>query len=621
MSAFRVALVSMPWASAQRGSIALGILKRSLRRVGVEGDIHYLNLRMAARMHPGIYETMSNIVLAGDWMFAQHLFGPYGTGELENRRDDVTRAEGPDILATLKNYQIDDDSIVRSLIPGFLAEVVECIPWGRYAVVAFTSVFVQHAASLLMARRIKDRWPGIRIVMGGSNVAGPMGRETLRAFEWVDCVVDGEGEAVFPELVGRIRDGQSAAGLTGVSCREGNTLHFASGPAPLTPLDQVPIPDYADYFTALRDRRLGGRIQPRILYEGARGCWWGQKTPCTFCSQNGQSLAFRAKTARRVRRELDALARRHECLNFEAVDNVLDPRQLGELFPALVRDGRDYKLFYDVRSSLTRRQVALLRAAGVRALEIGIEAVHDGTLRLMHKGVPAWRNIQMLRWCAEEEIAVTWHLLFGMPGEVPAQYTETLEIVRELTHLQPPLPAGRILLQRFSPYFQDPARWGLRDVRPRRLYRHIYPPGRARLEELAYHFEWDWDGRLENQGELAAPLQDWVERWKEAYRRREIFFTRRRGPGFVELVDNRPLGASWRIPPPRKFVLKGLAAEVYELCAEARTPARIAAEAGRRGNGRTPGSNGIQSLLDRLVEEKLLMKSGGRYLSLALPWS
>jgi hypothetical protein len=238
----------------------------------------------------------------------------------------------------------------------------------------------------------------------------------------------------------------------------------------------------------------------------------------------------------------------------------------------------------------------------------------------MHKGVPAWRNIQMLRWCAEEEIAVTWHLLFGLPGEVPAQYTETLETIRELTHLQPPLTAGRILLQRFSPYFQDPARWGIRDVRPRRLYRHIYPPGRARLEELAYHFEWDWDGRLENQGELAAPLQDWVERWKESYRRREIFFTRRRGPGFVELVDNRPLGASWRIPPPRKFVLKGLAAELYELCAQARTPARLAAEAGLRGNGGRPGTAEILGLLDRLVGERLMMKSGGRYLSLALPW-
>ncbi len=621
MSSFRVALVSMPWASAQRGSIALGILKRSLRRIGVACDTHYLNLRMASRMHPGIYETMANIVLLGDWLFAQHLFGAYGTGELANRREDVERAEGPDILASLERYQIDERGIVGRIIPAFLEDCLERIPWDRYAVVGFTSVFVQQAASLLLARRIKERWPGIRIVLGGSNVAGPMGRETLRAFDWVDAAVDGEGETAFPELVRRIRDHRSAAGLPGVSCREGDALHFASGPAPLTPMDQVPTPDYEDFFTALRQNRLDGRVNARILYEGARGCWWGQKEPCTFCSQNAQSLKFRAKAPRRVLRELEALARRHECLNFEAVDNVLDTRQLRELFPELIRLGRDYKLFYDVRSSLTRRQMAMLRSAGVRALEVGIEALHDGVLRLMKKGVSALQNIQILKWCAEEEIAVTWHLLYGLPGEVPGQYKETVETVRHLTHLHPPLTAGRILLQRFSPYFQDPERWGIRGVRPRRLYKYIYPADKVRLADMAYHFEWDWSDRLPDLEALAAPLLDWVECWKEAYRRREIVFTRRRGPGFVELVDNRPLGPSWRIPPPRKTVLTGLSAAVYEIGAEAKTTARIAAEAGRRGNGGPAAAAEIQSVLDRFVREGLMMRSGRRYLSLAVPWS
>ena len=615
----RVALVCMPWASAYRGSIALGILKRSLRRRGIPSDTHYLNLRLAARMHLGIYETLSNIALVGDWLFARHLFGPEGPGELANRPEDVIRAEGPEILASLERYSIDSEAIARDLLPAFLEDCLAEIAWDRYGVVAFTSVFVQHAACLLLARRIKARWPGIRIVMGGSNVGGAMGRETLRAFDWVDYVVDGEGESVFPELVRRIADGRSGAELTGVSCRESGRLHFSNELAPRTAIGQVPVPDYAEYFTALRDQGLEGRVSPRILYEGARGCWWGQKTPCTFCSQNGQSLAFRAKSPRRVHRELNVLARRHECLNFEAVDNVLDTRQLRELFPVLAREGRDFKLFYDVRSTLTRRQVALLRSAGVRAMEVGIESLHDGVLRLMRKGVTSLQNIQMLKWCAEEGISVTWHLLFGLPGELPAHYAETLESARKLTHLPPPLTTGRIFLQRFNSYFQDPQRYGVRNVIPKRLYRYIYPPEKVRLADLAFHFEWEWDGQLAGMDTLAAPLRELVSRWREAYPRQRVFFDFRRGPDFIEFLDNRPLGSEWRIPPPRRTVLRGSAAAIYEACAEAKPLAKIAA-AVHDGGARPVDAGEVGRTLAELVEAGLVLESGGRFLGLALPW-
>lgn len=271
----RVALVCMPWASARRGSIALGLLKRALRRHGIAADTYHLNVRLAGRMHPGLYESISNVTLLGDWLFSQHLFGAHGSGELANTLTDVTRAGGRGILAILDRLPMDTDAIVQNILPAFLAECLDTIPWETYDVVGFTSVFVQHAASLLLAKRIKDRWPDTHIVMGGSNLAGPMGRENLRAFEWIDAIVDGEGDEVLPQLIHRLRRGEPLRGLPGVSCREGQGLHFATGPAPLVPLDRAPVPDYAEFFDELQRQGLRDRIQPRILYEGARGCWWG----------------------------------------------------------------------------------------------------------------------------------------------------------------------------------------------------------------------------------------------------------------------------------------------------------------------------------------------------------
>ena len=52
-----------------------------------------------------------------------------------------------------------------------------------------------------MAKLIKDLYPDVTIVFGGANYDGEMGLEYFRAFPFIDHVVVGEGEEVFPELV------------------------------------------------------------------------------------------------------------------------------------------------------------------------------------------------------------------------------------------------------------------------------------------------------------------------------------------------------------------------------------------------------------------------------------
>jgi hypothetical protein len=80
----RVALVCMPFSSIRRPSIALGLLKRVLRKKRIEADILQLNLWMAKRMDLEIYESISGRVLQGEYIFSQHLFGEFGSGELKS---------------------------------------------------------------------------------------------------------------------------------------------------------------------------------------------------------------------------------------------------------------------------------------------------------------------------------------------------------------------------------------------------------------------------------------------------------------------------------------------------------------------------------------------------------
>src|SRR4051794_12643655 len=74
----RAVLVSMPFSSAVRPSIGLGLLKAALVRDGLPCDVQYFDLRFAARIGLDQYECVAHTTverLLGDWIFAAGLWG------------------------------------------------------------------------------------------------------------------------------------------------------------------------------------------------------------------------------------------------------------------------------------------------------------------------------------------------------------------------------------------------------------------------------------------------------------------------------------------------------------------------------------------------------------------
>src|SRR5689334_9461539 len=81
----RVALVCMPWNSTFSPSLAMALLKTYERDAGWTPDLHYLNIRLARRIGVKRYEAIvGQGAVCIEWFFAQELFGPRGTGEIDN---------------------------------------------------------------------------------------------------------------------------------------------------------------------------------------------------------------------------------------------------------------------------------------------------------------------------------------------------------------------------------------------------------------------------------------------------------------------------------------------------------------------------------------------------------
>lgn len=612
VSPVRVALVNMPFAMVDRPSIQCGLLKAALTRAGHQVDVHYLNLELALTLGRTTYEQIAehrSDELLGDWLFAVAAFGLRGDEE-------AYRVAYPEVERTCAHLGIAWEELCRwrrEVLPAVVARWAEGVDWDQYAVIGFTSVFEQNVAALALARRIKQRYPQVITVFGGANFEAEMGPEQVRAFPWIDYAVIGEADETFPALVNRLAHGERGAVLPGVVYRENG--HVAGDPTPgrVFRMDRLPDPNYDEYFEALF--RLGrealvGDYPPVLPFESARGCWWGQKHHCTFCGLNAGGMAFRSRSPQAVAGQLRRLAARYSIANFQAVDNILDLRYLDALFPELTASRLDYTFFYEVKSNLTREQLRTLARAGVHSIQPGIESFSTHLLHLMRKGTTMLRNIRLLKWAHYHGMRIGWNILCGFPGERPEDYHQQAALLPLLFHLPPPNGAGRIWLERFSPYYADPA-FPVRNKRPRRAYRFIYPEG-VDLDKIAYYFDYEMENTLPD--DAYRPLQRLVEEWKDRWGGpHKPLLVYQRAPDWMQVIDKRDPAA------PRALALHGIEADAYEYCSETDHAAERVAVHLRATHGRPVETGEVRDLLRRLCGQGLMVEEDDHFLSLALP--
>jgi ribosomal peptide maturation radical SAM protein 1 len=612
-SAWPVALVCMPFVSAVRPSIQLGLLKALAAAHGFPAATFHLHLDFAAAVGLELYEALSQHRgrLLGDWLFSLAAFGDEAPGPEDRFLDDFADAVDP-VLAGAGATREDLRRLRRTEVPRYLDRLVEEVPWQDFRVVGFSSTFQQNAASFALAARLKRRFPHLVTLFGGANFEGEMGLELVRSVGCIDHAVIGEGDRAFPAFLAALAEGRDPAVVPGVVSRRDGAVTPLCPPGLFHDLDRLPVPDYEEYFQ--RAEALGllgrhGRRRVGIPFESARGCWWGQKHHCTFCGLNGAGMAFRAKSPGRVADELAELARRHGSFRLEAVDNIVDPSYLETLFAALARAGSDYELFYEVKSNLTREQVRVLRLGGVTSIQPGIESLSTPVLRLMRKGVTAIQNVNTLRWARYHGLDVGWNILWGFPGETEEDYRRQVELLGLLAHLQPPGHAGRIWMERFSPLFADRQAFPARGVRPEASYGYVYPR-RVRLDRVAYFFDYELEGTLPEA--VYEGTRERVRAWQAAWEGPEkpslTFWS---SPGLVQVEDRRSAGAvgvhTFREP----------LAGAYAACSDRPT---CAAEVKRR-RGLDWSEADVEAMLDEFCARGVMMREGNLFLALALPAS
>jgi ribosomal peptide maturation radical SAM protein 1 len=635
----RVLLVNMPFSNLRWPNFGLSLLKAAATRRGIGCDLAYLNFDFAERVGLEHYTWIADcfaFILGGERLFARHFFANLADDE-DYCRDVLMKTDDRFTDQDRRAYEASQQHVAP-----FLDRCMESIDWSSYAVVGFAATFQQTLPALCLARRIKQVRPEIKVLFGGAACQAPMGIELARQFPLIDYVFLGEADLTFPAVVEQILAGGPVSLPQGVVGREEGIRDWGLGiredslgreegirdsglgiikdtvgresleldaVCPAVDLNALPYPDFDDYFARLKASPLRPEIEPLFFFETSRGCWWGQKHQCKFCGLNGNALAFRSKEPRRVIEELRYLVDRHGVRRASTADNILDYRYFDTLLPLLQESGLGLGFGYELKCNLTKPQVQSLVRAGLGAAQLGIETFSTPILKRIHKGASALQNLQTLKWFSEAGVEVKWNFLYGFPGEDPAEYAVLAQLAPLLYHLVPPVATGRVRLDRFSPYFQDPAGHGMANPRPVPAFRYVYPFPQDVLARLAYYYEYNYaDGRTLD---YVAPALAAVERWRELAGQVTLRWWDR-GDGLLLLTDTRPCAVALQ------HRLTGLERHVYLYCDAGRTFAQIRRHATEHAGDWPCDEPAIRRLLDRWLADRIMVRLDDRYLSLAV---
>src|SRR5215217_562619 len=511
---YKIALINMPFANLHMPSITLTQLKSVVEnrfKNEVSLDVYYLNHDFANYLGLDLYDLITGSADSqnsglGDWFFRQIAFpdeanntGPYLSRYFPHHTEQMN---------TLKSGIVGK----RHGLDRFMDSLISKYALDQAQLVGFTSMFMQNAAVFALARKLKACDSTITTIIGGANCESPMGQVIAKHVPAVDYVFSGPALKTFPELVQHCLAGEprKVDSMKGVFTKR-NYL-FQSGPDAIGEELSIDVPialDYKPFLNTLAENFPQDNIEPILLFETSRGCWWGERAHCTFCGLNGMSMGYRAMSAKLALEQFESLFEfAPGVTRLDAVDNILPKNYLQEVLP-FVKTPEGMSIFYEVKADLSESDVQVLAKARVKVIQPGIESLATSTLKLMKKGTTAFRNLCLMKYCAVYDIEPAWNLLIGFPGEGEDVYRKYVDDIPLLVHLPPPTGVYPVRFDRYSPYFVKSKEYGL-DLHPLDYYSLIYPFPEEALDNLAYYF-----GDTNSGAEYAQTMSKWIGRIKE----------------------------------------------------------------------------------------------------------
>ena len=299
-------------------------------------------------------------------------------------------------------------------------------------------------ASLAIAKKVKEKYPHIKILMGGNGIEVldfgvlPNAQYKTEDYKFIDVFVRGDGEVTFVELLTCDMSEDSLSKIKGAVWRNSNDKFIHNSSRDNVDMDILPFPDYSSLEDNYYYKSVYQNNVPLVL---SRGCPYR----CSFCSVPEFIPVFRYRKLETVIDEIEYWINKGR-VHFFCHDSIIngDPRWLKSFCEAIIEKGwpethgmsfgGNMRLQTPMRDLETMR---LYRKAGLLKMITGFESASEPVLKHMKKytnpvGVrEIFDNVRIINSENEWPMQFSMQLIIGYLNETEEDFQLTVDFIKE----------------------------------------------------------------------------------------------------------------------------------------------------------------------------------------------
>lgn len=606
----------MPWAKVDSPSLGLSILQATCSKNDINANVNYFSQRLLKYIRHDTYSVIADAWGLNDFIFSA-VFEPeideiqmsnlldickdhhYGVASWRNRFKSI--AEAVDVILIIRN----------TIIPKYLDECAQILIKKNPDGIGFTCLYDQTLSSLALAYTIK-KIKNVPIALGGYSVAGDCADMLVKSFSCIDVIIEGDGEESIIQWARSIQIGNNYSDVYGA-------VFFFNGVVRRNNqkkinIDDSPSPDFNDFFGEIEKLNKEDNVQINNTYlpvESSRGCWWGQKSHCTFCGIDEETLKYRSKSPENVYKMLTDLRLKYGIKKkFSFIDYIIPHTYYKTLFNELSELTPPLYLTCEMKANVNAVDMLKFKSAGFKELQPGIESFSSNILKKMDKGVSAPQNILTLKLGKINGIIIHYNILYGFPVEELSDYQKMVVDIPLLYHLDPPISCLNVLITKNAPLQRDYLRFGYLMPKPSGRYDVIFSQAFSKRkliswDEYAYVFERTYS--INSQLRKCFKIIDsQVDIWKKKSVERQPRLTYIQVGKTITFQDTR-----FSITPVI-VTIEGLEATLYQLC----DTKVYSYNKALKETGRTKLE--LNSAIDKLDSLRLIFRENDKFVGLGI---
>jgi len=296
-----------------------------------------------------------------------------------------------------KNFEKNLFSFMESKHAAFLENIYKRIKDAKF--IGFSLLRRNLNFTLLLAEKIKQKFPDKRIILGGPEAF--FAKDNLE-YSSINYWVAGEGEIPLLSII-----------------NENSKKSYAF--EEIENLDTLPLYD----FECLDIKEYSG-ILPLL---SSRGC----PHRCNFCSERLLFKKFRHHSPEYILDQIKYLQNKYKSNHFVFCDSLINYKRqwLDRFCSLLIKNNLNisWEAQLRIEKDFPLQLAELLKKSGCYNLFVGLESASDKMLELMNKGFTIDSALKMFKVLKKANLHFEVSLIFGYPGEENKDFDETINFI------------------------------------------------------------------------------------------------------------------------------------------------------------------------------------------------